>query len=1407
MPPQLLLRRRSGLGAHYQLFMGIPKFFRYIAQRWPLSSQLVNGNIIPEYDNLYLDMNSIIHMSTHANAEVVGHLNEDEVFLAVTNYIEHLFSVIQPKDYFVLAIDGVAPRAKMNQQRSRRFRSAQDAETQRQKAAMRGEELDEDPFDSNCITPGTEFMAHLTTHLKYFIARKITEDAKWQTCKIILSGHEVPGEGEHKIMEFIRNLRAQPDYKVNTRHCLYGLDADLIMLGLSTHEPHFSLLREEVTFGRKVQFQSKELSEQRFNLLHLSLVREYIELELTTGKFKHKPDFERLLDDLILILFVIGNDFLPELPMLLVHDGAIPVIFDTYKSYLYSSDNKYITHNGNIDFQALKGWLEYLKSYQIRKFEQQCALDNWFSSEMEKVTTQSGEREDEIVLTSTQRDVFEDIKKFMRKCISKQDHYSTLKVDVEPKFVGLIAAQAGFKYDDHVLSYVGGDHAEKEDSGANEENPLKHIPQNPEDVDSKTGLRVLRIYSVAKVHEERNMEDYGQKFTDWKNRYYQHKFKDTYDSEIVRHASNRYLEGLQWVLSYYYQSCPSWSWYYDNHYSTMTTELISAIDAGFEPHFDLGTPFKPFEQLMSVLPDRSAALVPPSLRHLMLEETSPLSSFYPHSFEVDKNGKRADWEAVVLIPFIDEKLMLKYVAPIEENELTEDEKMRNSRGANIEFEYNPNGSHFYKSPSKLQPDLHACTCVSHVLKFANHSFRYGLIEGTHLGKNALAGFPSMYTLPFTWELKSDFGVKVFEMPSRADSVIINLKPAQERIKSGQTVYVNWPFLSEAKVSTIKGAEPNAKWFRHVQKILGDYKRAGVDVGTPEAYVGVRELEGLIRNSDGSYEKEFGDNMVFVPVETVVTHVENEDPRFAEKDAISLLEEFPVDSNALLLLQKFYGFPVTIKENNNSSLDVEVTCPRQRDPVGDACTRVVVQSARDSRWFTTEQTAKIVNLDIRTLLNLTSRIMCESEDGKKVHFGVRLRLPIDNLMAKGYACTDHMNRWYFSQRAVDLIKLFLQKFSTQLRKVVNAKSKAVIDNNTASQVKEFLAKHFANPTYIPVSNNELIPNAISKIEKVVLNAEPVHLERVLIKGLERNALLSPSNAYHQLRSQSFNLGDRVVFALDHGRVPLFMRGVVVGVLGANYANTTLNVVWDFEFAAGSDLDGALSTNRGLNVPASSVLNLTQPQLKFHTASTPKVTRISAKVDMKNTLTQKLIQKEQTKTQFKPAPAPLGSAWNKQEASVPVAAPIPVAASVPAAPAAAPPVASAAAPSVAPPAAPPAATSAPVEVPSGPSGKHTGNKKNKQQTHRGPNDHTHDTTTRKPNHDKPHGKSRGKAVEKPKVQKKEKSPPPKSEPAAPQEPKPLDPLAALGNLSLQGRRKNANEHAQKLLAAINRPSPPA
>ena len=110
-------------------------------------------------------MNGIIHNCTHKDTDSpTFRLTEEKMFIAIFNYIEHLFGKIKPKQLFFMAVDGVAPRAKMNQQRSRRFRTALEAETAREKAIRQGIQMPkEEPFDSNCITPGACSMSSATS--------------------------------------------------------------------------------------------------------------------------------------------------------------------------------------------------------------------------------------------------------------------------------------------------------------------------------------------------------------------------------------------------------------------------------------------------------------------------------------------------------------------------------------------------------------------------------------------------------------------------------------------------------------------------------------------------------------------------------------------------------------------------------------------------------------------------------------------------------------------------------------------------------------------------------------------------------------------------------------------------------------------------------------------------------------------------------------------------------------------------------------------------------------------------------------------------------------------------------------------------------------------------------------------
>jgi len=95
-------------------------------------------------------------------------LSEEQIFTSIFSYVDLLFGKIKPKKLFFMAVDGVAPRAKMNQQRSRRFRTAKEARDVREKALKRGEKLpDQKAFDSNCITPGTLFFLSSQLHLVF----------------------------------------------------------------------------------------------------------------------------------------------------------------------------------------------------------------------------------------------------------------------------------------------------------------------------------------------------------------------------------------------------------------------------------------------------------------------------------------------------------------------------------------------------------------------------------------------------------------------------------------------------------------------------------------------------------------------------------------------------------------------------------------------------------------------------------------------------------------------------------------------------------------------------------------------------------------------------------------------------------------------------------------------------------------------------------------------------------------------------------------------------------------------------------------------------------------------------------------------------------------------------------------
>uniref|UniRef100_A0A8C4ZYR0 Uncharacterized protein n=1 Tax=Gadus morhua TaxID=8049 RepID=A0A8C4ZYR0_GADMO len=734
--------------------MGVPKFYRWISERYPCLSEVVKEHQIPEFDNLYLDMNGIIHQCSHPNDEDVHfRISEEKIFADIFHYLEVLFRTIKPQKVFFMAVDGVAPRAKMNQQRGRRFRSAKEAEDKIKKALEKGEILPtEARFDSNCITPGTDFMARLQDQLQYFVNSKQTSDRSWQGVQVYLSGHETPGEGEHKIMEFIRSENARPGHDPNTRHCLYGLDADLIMLGLTSHEPHFSLLREEVRFGgKKSQKRITAPEETTFHLLHLSLMREYIDYEFSALRTQigFPYDLERIIDDWVLMGFLVGNDFIPHLPNLHINHDALPLLYRTYISVLPQLGG-YLNENGHLNLGNFEKYLEKLSEFDREHFNE----------------------------------VFVDLKWFESK--------------------------VGNKY----LNEAAGRAAEKE--AANKEPPEE---------------------------EEEEDDIFESELRQYKRTYYMTKMGvDVVSDEFLSGQARCYVEGIQWILHYYYHGVQSWSWYYPHHYAPFLSDIRNIADLRLT--FDIGRPFMPFQQLLAVLPAASKDLLPQSYRPLMTSDSSSIIQYYPLDFKTDLNGKQQEWEAVVLIPFIDETRLLAAMEPCNEH-LTKWEKTRNRHTECIVYTYDTDVDLTYPSPLPLL-------------------------------------FPNITHCHVRFVLEEPPGVqKVYERPSSP--------PPTRTSHLSDKDHKDW----------VKDVQGNTEHFM---------KRKGIVVKETAVVVYVQQLTGrkYVPLPDGSVvlEKQWSRQVLNFPYQTVVKDIEAFDSCHAR---FRTLEElFPPTSNVFMVGHPYYG---------------------------------------------------------------------------------------------------------------------------------------------------------------------------------------------------------------------------------------------------------------------------------------------------------------------------------------------------------------------------------------------------------------------------------------------------------------------------------------------------------------------
>ncbi|XP_055678053.1 5'-3' exoribonuclease 1 isoform X2 [Lutzomyia longipalpis] len=1160
--------------------MGVPKFFRYISERYPGINELVRENEIPEFDNLYLDMNGIIHTCSHPDDSNVHYrISEEQIFKSIFHYLDVLFRIIKPQKLMFMAVDGVAPRAKMNQQRGRRFRTAKETERLEAQARAKGEKLPDEPkFDSNCITPGTPFMARLQKALKFFVKQRISQNDAWKNCRVILSGHETPGEGEHKIMEYIRYLKSKPDWDPNTRHCLYGLDADLIMLGLCTHEQHFSLLREEVKFGKHAKH-AASVDHTRFYLLHLGLLREYIEMEFECLKetLPFAFDIESIVDDWVFMGFLVGNDFIPNLPNLHINKNALPEIYAAYKSVLPTLDG-YLNDSGQLKLERLELFLKKL-----------------------------GQKD---------REFFE-------------EHYDDLK---------------------YLETKRGLNGLEESDTDTSDMIGLEGGCLELEELARRTQEMCCGSSDSDEDNEEAIFE---KSFTLYKRNYYITKLKyPDVTEDVLREQTKCYIEALQWTLFYYYRGIISWGWYYPHHYAPFVSDLQNFRELTF--NFEMGRPFLPFEQLLAVLPAASKAHLPEAYQGLMTDPKSHIIDYYPTEFETDLNGKRQEWEAVVLIPFINEERLLQAMAPCHKN-LTDEEVERNAHGPMLQYDHvlenqgvcqGPGEEMIHSVFAKETPVDRIEIYVPHdrmVLKMSEKT-----LKGVHF-----PGFPTTKHLQYTSRLETA-RVKVFEQPSLNPSMIIHLDPQSNDLDGdirtvarnlvGKEVFIGWPHLVEARVTAISNEmsrygpngmveEQNSKVFNLAVSGLREHNktRLGINIGETTKLVHVQTIE--------SREYIFGNKGVMTlsknwtkieqayPLQTIVKDLTVHNPDFMQFKTVE--EVFPIGSTIFLLSTPQYGCRGEVIDTSTVARNERIRVSLNVYPEPEFPELIEKHRRSSEKYLSCLKAATEIGITPSALGSISGSVIIiggqrrpihNDDNVKKTNVGLLMQSRKANTEIPGYT-KKIQGYWYYSPGVVKIVSDYLNKFPRLFSLLADRRQGEIFEEDlqptelNGSLLQEMVAFVKEQPHY-NMERQQIGSQFIEKdiLEEIIDVVQETKNNRVY-KQLKLQ--IKPRLVYRPGLVKStkgpdpdvkFRVFDRVIMASTAYPVPMGLKGTVVSIIPSVDPNPIryvtskvdaaklIDVLFDEEFEAGQSLYG-LAEKRVMRLPDYVLINITYGRMRY------------------------------------------------------------------------------------------------------------------------------------------------------------------------------------------------------------------
>jgi 5'-3' exonuclease len=589
--------------------MGIPAFFRQIVTNYPKTH---TAKLEKKIDYFFIDFNSIIydvfHKLTKDNTEKMTNSKfETTLINKVVQKVMEMVQLIEPQKLFYMALDGSAPRAKMVQQRWRRFKGVKDEEYFRELKKVHAIEQSPNIWSpSSNIAPGTKFMKKLSAALK----KKIDSgdfSTHQKDLKIILSDGNIPGEGEHKFLPIIREMEQKDD-----TICIYSPDADMIVLSMAVKKNNIWIM-QKMKSGNETPDAVKNYLSEGYEFIFLS-IDEYKDVFIETlGITGEKKEIVRLITDYVFLTFLGGNDFVMAIPYLLIRKeprkgsnaGGLNILLNVYQQLLPNEkDYLVIIQNGKYTINHL---------FLLHIFENISKSEDYYMRGIQmNINRVKNEGKGDDLKLEKEADMTP-----YEKDVSRYEHF---------EYYSKLHPQ----YD-------------------------KYEP----------------IFEKFDFIKPKNV---------WKPIYYQHFFNlnqnilpeyNNYRSKICLN----YLESLMFTLKYYFEGIPSWTWYYRFRapptMSDLCVNLGKYVKNINDIKFEIGEPYKPFDQLMLILPPQMGHLLPKSYEKLMKNE---LLQYYPIDFELDVflGGKHIYSEPI--LPNIDDKHILSETDKIV---LTAEEKTRN----------------------------------------------------------------------------------------------------------------------------------------------------------------------------------------------------------------------------------------------------------------------------------------------------------------------------------------------------------------------------------------------------------------------------------------------------------------------------------------------------------------------------------------------------------------------------------------------------------------------------------------------------------------------------------------------------------------------------------------------------------